>query len=450
MDWGERKGINSNNYREEEDTESAKWIHRDKLAKIESEELQQAGIQLPATARLASKSNSSARGHSKDRHTSNGTNDVDQAEQWASAREEKRRRISSPAPIDNDDAGADDGAPMSFDLRTPEEIAADPYEEGGSSRLYMHQNLKKSTSRIPVLTSSPLPIPQEHIERDTPLLRSRKLSIGEDDSNGFSKTRLRSQSASSQVMLDNMEPVDNTLTPATGSRPGSKSSSNMQISPTKAKVPGKATPTGSRKTTPTARKTSNVPKQRTASNNATSLGQRPVTRSGEGRPSTAVNRPEGEAPWIATMYKPDPRLPPDQQIIPTHAKRQQAEQWEKEGALPTTYDRAFSPLAVHTSDGLKPPTSPVAATATEEDGSWPLKPAISPPEINSRPGTSGTDHAGYSTMPKMQTAPPVAMAPSPKLVQQQMRVQEPPPQQHLEVQKEHDRKEKSCGCCIMM
>jgi len=44
------------------------------------------------------------------------------------------------------------------------------------------------------------------------------------------------------------------------------------------------------------------------------------------------------------MYKPDPRLPPDQQVIPTHAKRMQQEQWEKEGKFGNVYDTSFRPL----------------------------------------------------------------------------------------------------------
>lgn len=39
------------------------------------------------------------------------------------------------------------------------------------------------------------------------------------------------------------------------------------------------------------------------------------------RPLHLAARPEGDAPWLAEMYKPDPRLPQEEQIIPTHAKR---------------------------------------------------------------------------------------------------------------------------------
>ena len=66
------------------------------------------------------------------------------------------------------------------------------------------------------------------------------------------------------------------------------------------------------------------------------------------------------------MYKPDPRLPPDQQIIPTHAKRQQQAQWSEAGAIPTTYDREFSPLAVQTENELKQPAVSVQHCPVKE------------------------------------------------------------------------------------
>lgn len=96
--------------------------------------------------------------------------------------------------------------------------------------------------------------------------------------------------------------------------------------------------------------------------------QRPKSRAGlETRPPTAVNRPEGEPPWLATMYKPDPRLPPDQQLLPTHAKRMQQRD-EAMRAAKTNGTDGYSdgningssgaghdpvPLAVHTKDGLR-------------------------------------------------------------------------------------------------
>jgi len=65
------------------------------------------------------------------------------------------------------------------------------------------------------------------------------------------------------------------------------------------------------------------------------------------RPRTAVHRPEGDPPWLASMYAPDPRLPPEQQMLPTHAKRMAREQWEKDGSAGQYYDRDGEMLSVH-------------------------------------------------------------------------------------------------------
>jgi len=47
-------------------------------------------------------------------------------------------------------------------------------------------------------------------------------------------------------------------------------------------------------------------------------------------------RPEGDAPWLAEMYKPDPRLPQEEQIIPTHAKRLAREKEETYDVAPSS------------------------------------------------------------------------------------------------------------------
>lgn len=152
------------------------------------------------------------------------------------------------------------------------------------------------------------------------------------------------------------------------------------------------------------------------------------------------------------MYKPDPRLPPDQQILPTHAKRLQQEQWEKEGKYASTYDKEFAPLAIHTHEGLKQSTSPEPAVEKEtDDDAWPLKAAPKYNDANGRPETSGTDHGGYSTMPKVQNTPPIGMAPSPKTVQKPTKSEGPPPTRPLPGPPEEDELVgKGCGCCIVM
>lgn len=130
------------------------WIHRDKLAKIESEELQAAGVNL-ANARSRSQS-----GIKSTRSRSSQEPD--------SRREEKRQRLQSPAEIEDEVDGTD------WDLRLPEEIEAD--NPAAASQIYANPVLRKSGSKIPILTSSPVPIPAERYERDTPIARKRTAS----------------------------------------------------------------------------------------------------------------------------------------------------------------------------------------------------------------------------------------------------------------------------------
>jgi hypothetical protein len=145
---------------------------------------------------------------------------------------------------------------------------------------------------------------------------------------------------------------------------------------------------------------------------------------------------------LATMYKPDPRLPPDQQILPTHARRLQQEQWEKEGKTPTAYDREFAPLAI--APELPRPEDKVDKE-TEKDVQQPellkteglgLHTAPKSPEPGTRPGTS----TGYSPMPKLQDTPPTGLTPRFNS-QTVVTARGPPPD---------DKVDKGCGCCIVM
>lgn len=436
--------VPDNMYLDGDDPEG--WIHRDKLARIENEELQAAGINLPTARRAISRNDRT--GNSLERSSEEATR-PDMSTQRSYGREEKRQRISSP--VEEEESPSDQ---HNWDLRTPAEIAAD--EAAQASSIYINPVLRKSGSRIPVLTSSPLPIPQEHIERETPLPRSRAASNSMGDNQEMSTPRLRKRgnSAGSQVRLDDGGPVNSTPTPA-NSTPATGNTS-AHGSPTKAKTA--KSPTGTpvistaRKTTPATRKPSNSSKAGTAGPANSPPAARPRTRSGEAdRPRTAVNRPEGDPPWLATMYKPDPRLPPDQQIIPTHAKRQQQAQWSEAGAVPTTYDREFSPLAVHTETGLKQPAP--APEREEQASAWPLKPMLSIKSTSSgRPETSGSTTAGYSTMPKVVSTPaagsvtsptvqsPVTATPPPNRLQQPL----PPPAE------EPENRESGCSCCVVM
>lgn len=385
------------------------WIHRDKLAKIESEELHQAAILFQRRMRAESKS-SAGRGRSHDSRQSGANGpastmspSAEHSEPWPEVREEPQNNVGEDAT--NEER-------KNWDLRRPEEIAADE----AAASFYSNPGLRKSSSRIPISTASPAPIMPG---RDSRGLRSRAATDEHDD-----EEATRGRRASEPTTTD-VEPS----TPSPESRPGSRGFNTTPSSPAK-KTPAKAAGSAARKTSapPTNGKTSTA-RSRAVSGNGS---QRPVTRSGDNRPTTAANPPEGDPPWLATMYKPDPRLPPDQQMLPTVAKKLQQEQWQKEGRTPTTYDRDFAPLAVH------PNSVPTVPPKTEEP---PPQPPPQPPMEEKpktpeppRPNTS----TGYSTMPKVQDTPPLGLTPNPNW--------NPP----VVSAQEQSKEEKGCGCCIVM
>ncbi|KAJ5582084.1 hypothetical protein N7535_000704 [Penicillium sp. DV-2018c] len=391
-------------------TNEEKWIHRDKLAKIESEELHQAAVLFQRRMRGESKSSAGrGRSHEARRSATNGTGTVTSS----------TGEYSEPWPDMGQAQHVDDEVEEErkhWDLRRPEEIAADD----AAASIYSHASYGKSASRIPISTASPVPIP---IGRDSRSSRSRAATDEDDRSS-------RGRRASEPI---NVEQIAST--PSPGSRPGSRGFNTTQNTPGK-KTTAKAAGSTNRKTSapPTNRKAS-TPRSRAVSGNTTA---RPTTRSGEGRPPTAVNRPEGDPPWLATMYKPDPRLPPDQQMIPTVAKKIMQEQWEKEGRTPNTYDRNFAPLAVHMD--APPPVPAEAQPEQEQQNSESLQLEELPPRPPKspeppRPNTS----TGYSTMPKMQDTPPMGLNPNPNWNPPVVTAQPPP-----------EKKEKGCGCCIVM
>ncbi|KAJ5679022.1 hypothetical protein N7462_007266 [Penicillium macrosclerotiorum] len=398
-DQGEQETMNP------QEMNSENWIHRDKLAKIESEELHQAAILFQRRMRAESKSSSGhGRSHDSQQSIANGpasaiSPNVEHSEPWPELREGSRKEYNEHE--------AEDEERKHWDLRRPEEIAADE----AAASIYSHPGLRKSSSRIPISTASPVPMASG---RDSRGPRSRAATDEHDDEQAF-----RGRRASEPTTID-PEPT----TPSPEGRPGSRGFNTTQNTPAK-KTPGKPTGSSNRKTSapPTNRKTSTA-RSRAVSGNTS---QRPVTRSGESRPTTAVNRPEGDPPWLATMYKPDPRLPPDQQMLPTLAKKMQQEQWEKEGRTPTTYDRDFAPLAVHPDDVPPVPPKVVEQEKVEEP---PKAKSPEPP----RPNTS----TGYSTMPKVQDTPPMGLTPNPNW--------NPP----VVSAPEQPKKEKGCGCCIVM
>lgn len=407
----DRSFTNGEVYDETEDPESSRWIHRDKLAKIESEELQQAGIILP---RVRATSKSSRRDTSRDQQT-NGIR---------SEQTQKRQRMDS-IPNALEEAVEEH---HQWDLRTPEEAAedqGDPYEK---------LNGKQGVSRIPVCKTSPSPIALTHLERDTPIKRRMSSGVAvEEEGLSYSKIRGRSHS------IKPLEETTANSTP-TPSHPPVSAKKTVPESPTK-KTPTRVTSTSGNRTA------SGTQRPKTRSGRDAS-GARPTTRSGEIGAVSAI-RPEGDPPWLASMYKPDPMLPPDQQLLPTVAKRLQQEQWEREGKFGTAYDKDFRPL---NDEQPKPrPESMVLQNLEapetkmeeqEKDAQWPLKPP--PPKIE-EPSTNGSGRPGtasqqtYSVMPKIHTGIPQGVGPLPS-PRPPVRMQEAP----------ENTKKGGCGCCVVM
>lgn len=468
-------------YLDQEDFDNSSWIHRDKLAAIESHELQEAGIKLPRQRRSKS-SLRHKRSHSRNQSVPSVK---DPEPEVPTTREGKRQKVRSPV------RQQDQEDPMGFDLRTPEEIASEPPPQNGPTIIYHQPNLGRSGSKIPLPKTSPLPIAQGYIDRSAPLPRPRGTSgtwNGEEEGFSYNRIRSRSNSVGSRVLFHDTD-ADGTPTPAQrpGSRDGPLNSPPKQRSVSKPNSVSNARP-----------RTSNGPRnisepQRLRSSPSVQKNSgfpRPKSRNGlETRPTTAVNRPEGEAPWIADMYKPDPRLPPEEQMLPTHAKRLQQEQRERELRETGTYPqqqpqqatltpdrpvgitRTPSPMAANSKNNYNTPSqnsqnSPLERTATNSPSAgshWPLKvaPPIKPPSgikatanggnnnnnkssNNNSPISPDQHHGGYSTIPKVQSTPPIGSAPSPMLPQAM--VQEKP-----RAEQERDRKkEKGCGCCVVM
>ncbi|RYP40736.1 hypothetical protein DL767_001491 [Monosporascus sp. MG133] len=408
---------------EPQDDVNSKWIHRDKLAKIENEELQAAGIILPKP-----RSHSRPRRDRSQEKTNGHRRAADGSEQQAFTRSRKNSALSEK-PLDSE-------APTStWDLRLPEEIAEDPQE-----RQYYAPNGSGKGSRIPVPKLSPAPISsaaRDPVERGNAV--SRKASgnpLDHESSIPVPQSRSRSGSANA---LEEPE------------RGQTAKRSTTDISPKK------PTTNTTRKTAPKDKQPAQSrPKTRSGSKNRSASSTRPLTRSGELSPTRA---PEGDPPWMVSAYKPDPRLPPEQQLLPTVAKRLQQEKWEQEGKFGNIYDKEFRPLneegflkgteAENAKDG---DNNDNGEERQDDDGEerqdeWPLRADAKSPSL-SRPGTGS-----YSTMPKIQDKPNVSPLPSPKLPQQQTQTQIKPTQTIRVPEPPEEQQEKSkggCGCCIIM
>jgi hypothetical protein len=411
-----------------DDDDNSKWIHRDKLARIENEELQAAGIILPrARASSRPRGNKSMEKLNAFRKTApaatatspTSTDPIDpeailQPRKNSVTAEQKPQDIMVP----------------SWDLRLPEEIASDANESYWTSN-----GVAKGVSKIPVAKLSPVPVPSDFLERDSPSVR-KQINGLDDTSITYPKTRTRSRSGSMKAL----EPMtSNTLQPAKRSMTDVSPKKGTGQGARKISAPAKGgAPPGGR------------PKTRGGPNkdSTSSSGTRPSTRSGELSPGiggASNKQPEGDPPWMVSAYKPDPRLPPDQQLLPTVARRLQQEKWEKEGKFGNIYDKEFRPL---TDEGfLKPPegeASGVNGDDQMEQDEWPLKTEQRSPTL--KQGRS------YSTMPKISDKPSASPLPSPSVTQP------PHHQNHSQQQitrvpdipEDQQAQKKGCGCCIVM
>ena len=184
------------------------------------------------------------------------------------------------------------------------------------------------------------------------------------------------------------------------------------------------------------------------------------------RPSTSHSPPDGDPPWLATMYKPDPMLPPDQQMLPTHAKRLAQEQWGKEGTAGSVYDREFRLLSPN--GFAQPPASQQRDNGNEqlslerEEGTWPLAAAQTSEKGGGR--TTGLDAGRVVTAQKHNGQGQGQMQQQRQEQQHQQQYGQPqfgnisssktnvaPPSQTIRVQDPPGKegKEKGCRCVIM-
>ncbi|KAF3905464.1 hypothetical protein ABW20_dc0105597 [Dactylellina cionopaga] len=336
--------------------EASSWIHRDKLMRIESVEFKKSpGASSEAWVKTAS------RKMSLDQMSKIKGSGWDMLSSPRNGEEEDQTEV-----FENND----------FDLRLPEEREAEREADREVERI-AHKlaaaRIKSNTpSKIPVNVFSPVPIPVQFLERNSPLKRARSSSMDEDEvqSITYPATRARSRT------LDSDPPV----TPPEKSAPASANSTTP---------PGKTTIRSASKSSPrrpsSSHRTSaggkSTPKPRVASatGNRGSGGN-----SANANATKQPNIPEGPPPWALGTYAPDPKLPQDQQLIPTVAKRLQQEQWEREGAPASVFDRELRPLKLHDKDG----TPKEAINFGEQGAQWPISnekqrdapPMVEPPK----------------------------------------------------------------------
>lgn len=414
------------------------WIHRDKLQEIEIREMEELGFRVGRASRSNSRSQSATR-KPRGRTNSESTDRTQDAEERL-----EPRRVVSPIPAE------DEEVVEKYHSQSPATTEAPLSDELSTSPRLTHA-VKPSTSRIPMPGRSGIPVPASMADREAPLPRSRtgSANMTGDIAAAGARVRVRGGSISSQFLLDDQQESRETTPPSKGhsrNTSSSGSSSSPQKTSTKARTPGKPATTSKTRKTNVQR---NGSKNRLASSNSTT--KRPGTSGASApRPNTS-NRPEGEAPWLATMYKPDPRLPPDQQIIPTHAKKMQQEQWVSEGRVASMYDKDFQPL--NTDDPGEKRMSQLLCIDTEKAQQYEEWPLASPAKQSplekieqTATKTSITEQPGYKLTPSIPQSPRI---PSP----QPTPVVDPSPPKPTTTrlpEPVEEAKEKKGACCIVM
>jgi hypothetical protein len=171
---------------------------------------------------------------------------------------------------------------------SPNHTDQQPYESPNYLKRTSWTRRDITPSKIPIFQASPKPIPMEYIFRSAPLHRSASAQLNELIDDSYNLKRVRSESL-----------LDNPTTPSS-------------------------------RHSPTKRKYSTLPRPRSAK----------FTPSSGKRPPSA----KGEPPWIQHNFSPNPSLPPEEQLIPTVAKRLNQERLEREKGLVTVWDRDMRPL----------------------------------------------------------------------------------------------------------
>lgn len=466
-----------------ERVDDSAWIHRDKLAQIEIQEMEEAGFYRHSSRRSESEGparHRTSRSMSRPRRSASRTDqkrqhEIDTDEDYAAAypgnEESPRKRVSTVPSAPEEDQEASHGAQQEptyamrdFDpYRDSQFHAAEAITAQLNAQRQQQQTLvRPGTSRIPVSRVSPVPVSSQAVDRESQLPRSRAGSQnwgGSFDEMQYAR-KVRSGSMSSQVLLDS--DIDHQRITPPGS--SNKNSSNEGTSPPKSQIP-KKTVSGGR----TASAASGAPSRPGSSHQnkrgtSTSGARRPGSSSGHKSRPSAGYPPDGDAPWISSMYKPDPRLPPDQQMLPTHAKRMMQEQWEKDGKTGTAYDREFNllnddefpkpPVLSLDSRSLVPPHGSLSPTKDKSSpngsangGPWPLSPTKSDNRSDAgsvRPGTSG----GYKITPTIPDTPNIQRSPLPSPAAQ-MPAHNPTPRVPELSEKDEAAPKKGC-CCIVM